>query len=82
MATKKNDISFEEAMKELEDSVFKLESSGLTLDESIAEFEKSVKLIKLCEKKLSSAKQQVKILTEGADGVVTDAPFDGDKNEA
>lgn len=78
MAVKKNDMSFEAAMTELEVSVSKLESSSLTLDESITEFEKAVKLIKLCEEKLNTAKQKVRILTEGADGAITDAPFDGD----
>lgn len=69
-------------MKELEDSVARLESSGLSLDDSIAEFEKAVKLIRLCEDKLSAAKQRVRILTEGSDGSVSDEPFVNDNDDA
>ncbi len=76
MHKKNSNISFEEAMQKLEDSVLKLESSNLTLNESISEFEKAIGFIKLCEEELSMAKQKVKILTESADGSVTDLPFE------
>ena len=74
MANKK-DIKFEEAILELEDIVSKLEFGTLPLDESILAFENAVKLIKVCEEKLSMAKQQVKILTVDENGIVTDRPF-------
>ena len=70
-------MSFEEAMSKLEDSVARLESGNLSLDKSIEEFEDCVKLIGICEKKLASAKQKVKILTEADDGSITDKPFTG-----
>ena len=72
----KKNITFEEAMTLLEEAVFKLEGGSLSLDESIKTFEEAVKLIKVCNEKLAGAEQKVKILVEGADGVVTDAPFD------
>lgn len=75
-------INFEEAILSLEEIVRKLESGELTLDESISEFEEAVKLVKLCNEKLEKAEQKVRILTEGADGTVTDAPFDEIENEA
>ena len=68
-------ISFEEAMLKLEDSVAKLENGNLSLDDSITEFENCVKLIKLCDEKLTVAKQKVRILIEGEDGSVSDRPF-------
>ena len=68
-------MNFEDAMNELEEIVIKLENGNASLDESIADFEAAVKLIRVCEEKLSSAKQRVKILTESADGSVTDLPF-------
>ena len=37
-------INFEESMKELQDVVNKLEKGNLTLDESIEEFQKGIKL--------------------------------------
>ena len=83
MAKKSNtNMSFEEAMEKLENSVLNLESSSLSLDDSIGEFEEAVKLIKFCEDKLSSSKQKVRILTESNDGSITDAPFDGDNIDA
>ena len=74
--SKSKEIKFEDAMLELESTVERLEAGNLSLDESINEFEKAVKLIKICEGKLSSAKQKVRILIEGEDGTVTDKPFD------
>lgn len=71
----KND-SFEGSITELEDIVKKLESGSLTLDESIAAFEKAMGLVKLCNEKLESAEQRIRLLTESADGAVSDLPFD------
>lgn len=71
----KTKISFEEAISELECSVGKLESGELTLDDSLAEFERAIGLLRLCENKLSEAKQRVRILIESEDGSVTDKPF-------
>ena len=72
----KKTITFEEAMLSLEDIVKKLESGGLSLDESLSSFEEAVKLVRFCNDKLESAEQRVRILVEGEDGSVTDAPFD------
>ena len=72
----KENMSFEEAMLMLEDTVKKLESGGLTLDESLSSFEEAVQLVKFCNKKLESAEQKVKILVEASDGTINDTPFD------
>ena len=72
----KNNVTFEEAMRALDDAVSKLESGSLTLDESLATFEEAVKLIKVCNEKINSAEQKVKMLIQNADGSVTDVPFD------
>ncbi len=79
--SKKSTIDFEEALTKLEAQVRRLESGSITLDESLAAFEEAVGLVKICNEKLEHAEQRVRILTEGADGVVSDAPFDKD-NEA
>lgn len=70
------DINFEEAMTKLESEVKRLESGNMTLDESIAAFEEAVKLIRICNEKLENAERRVRILTEAADGSITDEPFD------
>ena len=67
--------NFEASLAELEDIVRKLEGGSLSLDESISAFEKAMGLVKLCNEKLESAEQRVRILTEAKDGTVSDAPF-------
>ncbi len=71
-----SDIKFEEALQNLEDAVKLLESGSLSLDESISKYEEAMKYIKICNKRLETAEQKVKLLTRGADGVVTDLPFE------
>lgn len=61
-------IDFEKAMEELEKIVNDLESGELTLDESIAAFEKGIQLSKLCQKKLEAAEERVKKLLEKTGG--------------
>ena len=72
------ELSFEEALSMLEEQVRKLESGNMTLDQSISSFEEAVKLVKLCNEKLESAERRVRLLTENADGTVTDIPFIAD----
>ncbi len=73
----KKKMSFEEAMKELEDKVRGLESGDLSLEESLKAFSEAISLINVCNNKLDGAKEQVKIILEQEDGSITDAPFDG-----
>lgn len=72
----KKTLTFEEALLSLEDIVKKLEGGGLSLDESLSSFEDAVKLVRFCNEKLEAAEQKVKILVEGADGIVSDTPFE------
>ena len=73
----KTKMNFEGAISELERAVSRLESGELTLDESLAEFERAVGLLRFCEGRLAEAKQKVRILIESGDGTVTDSAFDG-----
>ena len=70
------DMNFEEAMAKLDSEVKRLESGNMTLDESIAAYEEAIKLIRTCNEKLESAERRVRILTESADGSISDLPFD------
>ena len=72
-------IKFEEAIEKLDAIVSKLESGSASLDESLSLFEEGVKLVKICNEKLDSAEQKVRILTESEDGVVSDASFVSDE---
>lgn len=71
----KNKITFEEALASLEKIVEKMDGGELSLDESLTSFEEAIKLVKYCNAELEKAEQRVRILTEGSDGVVSDAPF-------
>ena len=55
--------SFEDALTELESLVATLEQGELTLEQSLAAFERGVKLSRTCQKALDSAEQRVRILT-------------------
>ena len=68
-------INFEKAMEDLELSVKRLEAGNMSLDDSLLEFEKAIKLVKLCNERLECAEQRVRILTSELDGTVTDLPF-------
>ncbi len=57
-------MTFEEALKELEETVKKLESGETTLDEAMALFENGVRLTQNCRKMLDEAQLKVKKITE------------------
>ena len=59
-------MSFEEAMKELEAVVSKLDRGDVALEESIALYDRGAKLKTHCEKKLKDAQEKVdRIVVEG-----------------
>lgn len=58
------DFDFEKSIKELENIANSLEKEQISLDESIALFEKGVKLSKECSVYLENAKQKIVMLTE------------------
>jgi exodeoxyribonuclease VII small subunit len=62
--TSKKKIELEKAMSELENVVEQLEAGDLTLDKSLKQFEKGVKLSRDCQKALTEAEQKVKILMD------------------
>lgn len=58
------DTNYEAAITELEAIVNQLESGGLALEQSLSAYKRGAELIKLCQKALSDAEQQVRILSE------------------
>jgi len=67
-------LSFEDALKQLEDIVRKLETGNAKLDESIAAYERGALLKRHCEKKLREAQARVEKIVIGADGTVAAEP--------
>lgn len=60
-------MTFESALKRLEEIVMELESGEIPLDESIKVFEEGNKLIKFCLSKLDSAESRIKKLVKEGD---------------
>lgn len=68
-------ISFEQAIKKLEQIVSKMEEGNLSLEESLELFEEGIKLTKFCEKKLEEAKEKIEILSSDSKGNLTARPL-------
>ena len=55
-------LNFEQALKNLEATVLKMERGELGLDENIKCFEEGNKLVKFCSEQLNKAEKKVEIL--------------------
>ena len=73
--------SFEEAMKNLESVVERMEAGELTLDESLKLFEEGIRLAQFCNSALEEAKKKVEVLTKDIQGTVTLTPFEETQEE-
>jgi exodeoxyribonuclease VII small subunit len=69
-------LSFEKALEELEALVAKLEEGGLSLDESLAHFERGVKLARFLREELQKAEKKVEILLKDESGERKEQPFE------
>jgi len=58
---------FEQALKELEDLVERMERGDLSLEESLKCFERGVELTRICQQALKEAEQKVQLLLEKGD---------------
>ena len=72
---KKNEISFEQALEELQNIVTALEAGNVGLDQSLGLYERGVELVRLCNDRLDAAQQRVNAVHVQADGTLTVAPF-------
>lgn len=69
-------LSFEEALAELESTIAQLEAGNLTLESSLALFERGQALADFCNKMLDTAQLKVEQLTE--EGEIVSVTFDLD----
>jgi len=80
-----SELSFEKALADLEKIVEKLEQGGLSLNDSLAQFEKGVKLARFLREELEKAEKKVTILLKDEKGEVREEPFtledSGEKTE-
>lgn len=68
MNTKGKEMNFEKALSELEQIVAKLEKGGLALNESLALFEKGIKLTRFLRSELDKAEKKIEILLKDEKG--------------
>lgn len=67
--------SFEKSLEQLEQSVRKLESGTLTLDDSLKVFEEGVAWSRQCEAALTNVQGKIEKLIQKEDGSVAKEPF-------
>jgi exodeoxyribonuclease VII small subunit len=80
MAKKKQ--SFEQALRDLETVVAKMESGDLPLDDCLAYYERGVKLCAFCAHELDLARQRIELLHKTADGALRTVPFASEDTDA
>ncbi len=79
---KDKDLNFEKALADLEATVDKLEKGGQSLNESLALFEKGVKLARFLRDELDKAEKKVEILLKDEKGGLQARPFGQEGEEA
>ncbi|ADQ14819.1 exodeoxyribonuclease VII small subunit [Halanaerobium hydrogeniformans] len=69
------DLNFETALEDLEKIVDKLEKGGLSLDQTLEEFSRGMKLLKFCHDKLDKAEKKVEIMLKEGDEFTEEKAF-------
>ncbi len=71
----KIDLTYEQALQELEATVAKLEGEGLELAETVALYERGKALAQHCQDLLDAVELRVQQVNSGEDGEVRIEPF-------
>ncbi len=73
-------MSFEQALRALEEIVTQLERGDVPLDDSITLYERGEKLRAACQKRLDAAQARIEKIVTGADGKPSGTtPLDADR---
>ena len=70
------ELTFEEAIEDLEKIVTELENGDLPLDKSVENFKKGMELSNYCSKLLDDAEKTISILIEQRDGTIKEENFE------
>lgn len=70
------DISFEDALLQLENIVRELEAGRIKLDDAVTAYEKAVALKQFCENKLKAAQLKIEKIRLSPDGELQTVPLD------
>ena len=74
-------LTFEKALADLEEIVGKLEKGGISLNESLALFEKGVKMSRFLRAELDKAERKVEILLKDEKGKLKAEEFEAETGE-
>ena len=74
-------VTFEEALKKLEESVRKLEDGSVGLEEALKTFEEGINWSRQCQGRLAEAEKKVEVLLKTDKEELTQVAFDLDEEE-
>jgi exodeoxyribonuclease VII small subunit len=75
------DLDFESALKKLQKIVEELEKGGLSLDQTLAEFNQGMQLLKFCNQKLDKAEKKIELMLKENNEFTKEVPFDSEIEE-
>ncbi len=79
---KQPELSFEAALKRLEEVLDSLEHRDLPLEEAMRAFEEGVGLVKVCNQKLDEVERRVELLLKDDAGHFFTRPFPEEEGES
>ncbi|TMA82666.1 MAG: exodeoxyribonuclease VII small subunit [Deltaproteobacteria bacterium] len=71
-------VRFEDALRDLEETVQRLESGELSLEDALAAFERGVGLVRVLNEKLAEVEQRVEVLMRDSQGRLRTRPLDAE----
>ena len=75
------ELSFEEAMEEIENLIRQMESSNLSLNETLMAFERGIQLTRFCQNYLDKAEQRIEYVIATASGELELKPLTLEKED-
>jgi len=78
MAAKKK-LSFEEQLAAVENLIGKMESGGMSLEESMKRYEEGVAMLSSMEKELTAATQRLTVIRKNVGGEEEEVPLEDDE---
>lgn len=68
-----HDLTFEKALKKLEDIIASLEEKDLDLEKAISLYEEGMALVHFCEEKLKQARSRVEVILKNKEGIILES---------
>ena len=69
------EMKLEEAMARLDEVVKRLDAEGSDLEESLKLYEEGIRLVRICNERLTDAERKIKLLRVSAEGEITEENF-------